>query len=304
MTFHAGDPGHIKAHNDLRAAVLTEAARFGVTLPHLAGPFVGNEPDHIGVHNTIAHAIRAIATAGGIDIDADFAAIGESFPDVAHLGDPGHPADHNALVDAVELIQLSPAWNSATGGTVTEYTNGTGEKWRVHTFTTSGTLDVAIGAQDFRVFAIGGGGGGSAVHHAHGSPAAGGGANHVDVSIPIVPGVKQIDVGAGGGGGYGGDSPQAAATYDGGPGTPSGIAYVIDAAGGGAGRNSSTDAPNMPEVTTTIRGTSETFGGQVGGLAPGSRPGQGGGGSQSSTNGAQSGGKGANGLVIVAYRIG
>ena len=51
-------------------------------------------------------------------------------------------------------------FNDAVGGTVTEIDdyNGSGEKWRVHTFTGNGTLDISVAVQPFRVLIVGGGG--------------------------------------------------------------------------------------------------------------------------------------------------
>ncbi len=166
---NVGDPGHIAAHNVLREHVLAEAARFGLTPPTLAGPFTGGEPDHIGAHNALVSAIQDVATAGGITV---------TLPDLAKLGDSGHVADHDAMRAALAVIQAAPAWNSATGGTVTDVTNynGTGELWRVHSFSTgSASLVVTRSVQNWSYLAAAGGG--SVTDGTHGGGGGAGGLN-------------------------------------------------------------------------------------------------------------------------------
>ena len=94
--------------------------------------------------------------------------------------------------------------NEALGGTITEIENynGTGETWRVHTLSSSGTLEVLSSPQPFRVLVVGGGGGAQGLS---GSPSVddeggGGGAGEVqDLSNQILPtGSLSVTVGAGG----------------------------------------------------------------------------------------------------------
>lgn len=285
MTFTAGSSGHLKAHNDLRAAVLTEAARFGLTPPNLAGPFVGGEPNHIGAHNDIAAAIRAIATAGGIDIDANFSLIGQTFPDTAHLGDPGHPADHDLLWDAVELLRLSPAWNSATGGTVTDVPNynGTGQKWRVHRFATGGTFTVTQSTQPFRVFGSGGAGGGQSSGCCGSCAGPGQFGETGQTAKSLTAKAYPVTVGAGGGGG--GWSVNSNPGSDGGATAIDGVTYR-----GGKGGLYGHYAGNFVQTSTDIRGAgAENLGARCFGGPCGDH---------------HNGATGESGFVIVAYRIG
>lgn len=102
-------------------------------------------------------------------------------------------------------VSSQSIFNSASGGTETTIAdyNGTGETWKVHTFTSSGTLTVisAPGAFSFSVLVVAGGGGG-----------AGGG--------PYFQG--------GGGGGAGGMLVSSTATF-------SATSYAITVGNGGAG---------------------------------------------------------------------
>ena len=338
MTFTAGSSGHLKAHNDLRAAVLTEAARFGLTPPNLAGPFVGGEPNHIGAHNDVAAAIRAIATAGGIDIDGNFSLLGQTFPDTAHLGDPGHPADHNLLWDAVELLRLSPAWNSATGGTITDVINynGTGETWRIHTFKSNDTFQVAIAAQPFRVLCVAAGYKGADGGY-HGSGGGGRGGNVLDGDHKYAKGAHPVTIGqsngaattvgeissaAGGQGGAGGHGTSYTGSNNAGGAGGAGISCDITGtakryAGGGGGACFTSDG----DFWGTPIGYGADGGGNGGrgwaahnenvGQNFGASGGQantgggGGGGGGCGDNGTAAGGAGGgSGLAVIAYRIG
>lgn len=343
MTFHAGDSGHIKAHNDLRAAVLTEAARFGVAAPNLAGPFVGGEPNHIGAHNALVTAIRSIATAGGIDLDGTLATVGAVMPDTAHLGDSGHPRDHDDLTVALGLIQFSPAWNSATGGTVTEYTKGNGEKWRVHSFTANDTFTLSTAIHPFRVLLVGGGGG-VGVWGSSWDRAGGGGGGVVDTTTTIAAGSHPVTVGAGGalwdveyGGNSGGKPLDGGATTafgltagggQCGQASPHGIGNGRSGSpqnnppggghgsggnwannGGGAGSNGAAGGAGL---ASDITGASVTYAqGGAGGSSPhGGRasapavPGSGNGGNGPSLYQSPVNNPGSSGVVIVSYRIG
>jgi hypothetical protein len=171
----------------------------------------------------LATVIRSIATAGGIDLDGNLAAVGSALPDTAHLGDPGHPADHDGLAAAVSLIQASPAFNSVTGGTVTDITEG-GKKYRVHKVTSSQNLTVTSAPKPFWVLLAGGGANGGQGDSGQYGGGGGGFFEKKNATLPI--GTVPVVVGAANGGA------SSLATYSaegakGGNGVPG--------AGGGAG---------------------------------------------------------------------
>ena len=216
---------HVTDHNELVGLLLTEATRFGYT-PVSNGPFTYDDPGHIDEHNLFVDDLKALATIAGRTFTT-------ALPDTAKHGDPGHPADHDLLRAAVTEVQAWPAWNDCTGGTVAtvDNYNGTGERWRVHTFTGTGTLDISLAVQPFEVLLVAGGGGGSgqwgnnAQSYVGGSGGSGGviwSGNSGPVSL--TPGAHSIVVGNGGvAGGSGGNS----------------TAFSLTAIGGGAGRKGS-----------------------------------------------------------------
>ena len=327
---------HVTDHNELVGLLLTEATRFGYA-PVSNGPFTYDDPGHIDEHNLFVDDLKAIATIAGRTFTT-------ALPDTAKHGDPGHPADHDLLRAAVTEIQAWPAFNDATGGTVTEIDdyNGSGERWRVHTFTGNGTLDVSVAAQPFRVLAVGGGQGGK-TGGGNLSGRGGNGGNVYDASVALVVGNNAVAVGAGGSSnlGVGGTSTVGAVSSASGSALSNGATTVgtpgTDAPGtaGGAG------------LSTTITGTTVWYsgGGGSGGTGDaiaatpqyggeGGNRGGGGGGTADvagapNTNGSAgtantgggggggvrskdggggllytTGGAGGSGVVIVAYRIG
>lgn len=219
-------------------------------------------------------------------------------------GGMGRPGQGESGQPGIVIVSYEVApWNAATGGTVSdvENYNGTGERWRVHTFTGDGTLDVSIGAQPFRVLAVGGGGGGN--HGWSGNTGHGGdGGYGVDnPSVTIAPGTYSVVVGAGGGaaGGY----------YDSHGGQPSSVAGItgnganprVPTNNGGNVTGNTSGANNGP--TSNITGTSVTYGrGGVYGTNQAGPPNTGNGGSGGM--GDSAGRPGGSGVVIVAYRIG
>jgi hypothetical protein len=121
---------------------------------------------------------------------------------------------------------------TATGGTITSYTDG-GITYDVHTFTGSGTFDVTGGGSvDYLI--VGGGGGGGA------STGGGGGAGGFVTGTTTVTNstVYTITVGAGGAGGI-----QASAPYRGTNGGDSVFAGVTAFGGGGGGSNAPATPP-------------------------------------------------------------
>ena len=206
-------------------------------------------------------------------------------------------------------------FNDAVGGTITEVGNynGTGEKWRVHTFTTNGTLDVSTAVNPFRVLAVGGGG-------AHGNgfqdrgPGGGGGGGVIDQSTAGATGAQSVVVG-----GTGGAS----------------SVFGLSAAGGGRGTDGNTGANKLtgggsgaPQSNRGANNSNDTWSGGGGGGAGGAAPNLSGGaevrasgpglasnitGSNATYGAGGTGGKGIParemtngqaGIVIVAYQIG
>ena len=187
-------------------------------------------------------------------------------------------------------------WNEATGGTVNDVTdyNGTGETWRVHTFTTNGTFDVAIAAQKFHAV-IGGGGGGSGQNTQGQFGGKGGDGQGIeDLTLMLSAGSHAVTVGGGGNGGpldgwgQGNGGSGGASTLGG-----------ITATGGGGGiahgdQNHTVGwrdgSPDGPRVLSNVSGTPTYYGGA--------------GGPRQEGHPAREGAPGAAGSVVIAYRIG
>lgn len=213
-------------------------------------------------------------------------------------------------VGTQKVWPLAPEFNDATGGTVTEVPNynGTGKKFRVHTFLASDPtgLVVAAAPQPFKALAVGGGGAGGRRHGPSGSSQGGAGGHPTEADLTLAPGSYPVVVGPGGPhNGPGTTSPGAG-------GGPSSIA-TLSAAGGEGGQPSAVPANGYP-LTSNITGTATTYGG--GGCtgcthtnqnrhAPGTNGlGSGGGGSEGGQNHDNTMGcEGGSGVVIVAYEI-
>lgn len=197
-------------------------------------------------------------------------------------------------------------FNSATGGNsttdVSDYL-GTGQTWRVHVFTSSGTFSVSQGPQTFKYFVLGGGAGGG-----YGTGGGRGYSSESTVSLPT--GNISVTVGAAVSGGYDETTNRDA---PGNNGNPSSIDSYATAAGGVSRGDIVGDG-----ATTTITGSSVSYGGSggacsinnnsnIGGFPGGGTgattgtaatlPGGGGGGGQFTSGG------GARGEVVIAYRI-
>lgn len=168
-------------------------------------------------------------------------------------------------------------YSEATGGTTTDVSNynGTGETWRVHTFSSNGTFAVQNnGTGGFNTIVVGGGGGGT--WHAGNAGAPGGGIA-VSNARSMAAGSYPASIGPGG------------------PGTTgnarhAGTASTFDGLTGGGSAGSTGAA-----TTHNITGASV---GYDGGASSGSTYGRGG------ADAANYGGAGSPGVVIVAYRIG
>ena len=210
-------------------------------------------------------------------------------------------------------------FNLATGGTETTVTNynGTGEIWKVHTFTTNGTLSVVTGIDPFRVLAVAGGGpsGPSCCGYTGGPGGAGG--TYSTSSQLIIPQNVSVVVGSGG-------APSGGFT----PGTAGGNTSItiggttITCGGGGQG-GSGPDGSGSASPGTGANGGENGYSGGVG-TGPGRNCGSGGGanlssnitgtsitysvpGDQTANRGGAApcgGGNGAAGVVVFAYRIG
>lgn len=184
--YAVGDPGHVKAHADLVASVNVELARFGLTdlLP------IKNEGDegHLDDHNAIREKLEGLANLAGRTFT-------HGLPPVRSLGDPSHTDDHNLLAWAVTEAAEWPAWNAATGGSVTTYSKADGTVWTQHKFTSSGSFTVTTGAFPFIIRLIGkGGNSGYADCPMHGGGRGGGGGGY-DIQTTLDPGTYSVTVG-------------------------------------------------------------------------------------------------------------
>lgn len=317
MTYAVGDPEHVTlGHNELAQLVNAELSRFGLAA-NLNAAHAQGDPDHIGAHNSLLAALQSIATAAGKSYTA-------ALPDTAHLGDHGHTTDHNLMRAAVLEAATWPAWNSATGGTETVIDDylGTGERWRVHTFTSSGQLQILQASQPFHLLLCGGGGGSGAPVWGNTGGAGGGGAVIWDQAARIPAGSHQVAVGPGGGGGnehgHHSNSPggtTSLASYSAGGGGEGGTGHDGNQGraggppngghGGDYGPYGGGSSYNNPEIVSSISGTAVTYG--VGGYWVD------GNGGYKQPNGTGKGGDahrggvgdtGGDGIAIVAYRIG
>lgn len=215
-----------------------------------------------------------------------------------------------------------PFYNVASGGTETTVTNynGTGQTWKVHTFTGNGTLTVTSSTQNFRVLVIGGGGGSGGASGGYTGGIGGGGGVYESLGRTIPNGTSAITVGAGGystgfstwvaagnssitiagttitagGGAGGGSGPDGGGSAPGGTGTNGGSNGYSGGSGSGPGRNCNGGwQAQGANLTSNISGTSLTYS-VVGGYANANRGG---------SAGCGSGNQGASGVVVVSYRI-
>lgn len=205
-------------------------------------------------------------------------------------------------------------FNLATGGTETTVTNynGTGQTWKVHTFTGNGTLSVTRNQDLFSILVVGGGAAGCigvcGTGQSSCAGSGGGGGGYVNTNTTISLGSHTVTIGLGGtasGGAGGTTSLGTIQTCTGGSshsgqgagpaGSPNGIA---------GGSNSS---GNMTYYTSNINGTSTNyaaggsgyFGSQVTYYGSGGKAAQRSGGDYPDGLGFN----GTAGIVIVSYRI-
>ena len=175
-------------------------------------------------------------------------------------------------------------WNAATGGTITTVTNynGTGQTWKVHTFTSGGTLTVTSAARTFSILAVGGGGGGGGSNNSFHGGAGGVPSMAENPAVTLSVTAYAVTVGAGG----------AGSSFWGASGGTSALAGT-SAGGGGGGWTGHSGSSGNPYAAA---GRSSAYGG--GGAVEYGRPGNGG------WVGTNPGGTGWSGIVIVAYQVG
>lgn len=244
------------------------------------------------------------------------------------------------------VATAQPNWNDATGGTITTVSNynGTGQTWRIHTFTGSSIFTVNTAAMPFRALVVAGGAGGGV------SKGGGGGAGGMlsNDSLTLAVQAYTVTVGAGGfapsgdppdgrggnggnsslgsvitttGGGGGGGNNQANANSGGsgggGQNNGSGGAGILGQGtngansvstnggnGGGAGAGSSTTHTQSGRASN-ISGSSVTYAtGGTGNSSGGNAAANTGNGGNGNELKPSTGGTGGSGIVIVSYRIG
>ena len=148
------DPQHVAEHNLMVANLHAQCARFGLT-PTSGGPYTVGDPDHIGEHGRYLDDLLMIETTAGRTFT-------KPIPNANPVhGQTGHITDHEDLNAWIAEASTWPAWNDATGGTVTEIADGQYPlpgRWRIHTFSASSTLDISLAVQPFRVLVVAGGG--------------------------------------------------------------------------------------------------------------------------------------------------
>jgi len=152
-------------------------------------------------------------------------------------------------------ISHSFIYNEATGGSVKDVSNynGTGQTWRVHTFTGNGTFNVEVAAQPFRVLVVGGG---ECSHSGSYNGGYSGGA-HINDKETLPLGSHSVNIGAGGprNSGKSGGASKLGSLTGGGGSRSAGVGNP----GGGGNQNGSNG------YYTNIRGSYEHFAGGGGG---------------------------------------
>jgi len=277
--------GHVTDHNTMRAAILSEATRFGTSVD-IGGPFTIGDPAHINEHNRLVTALQHLAGIALVTV---------TLPDTAHLNDAGHISDHTAMQSALTTIQAAAAWNAATGGTSIDYTES-GHTYRAHVFHTPGaatfTVTRAIPGRSFDILIVGGGGGG-ANGGDPGNGASGRGGNGEKWTTDLTAQAYSLTIGAGG---TSGDVPQGGAG-----GATTGFGHT--AGGGNAGGYGYTPTGGWNH-SDTIDGTgSQYYGRDAAARAYQTMTKYGGGGGGGASSG-QWGFGGDPGAVIVRYQIG
>ena len=238
------DPQHVAEHNLMVANLHAQCARFGLT-PTSGGPYTVGDPDHIGEHGRYLDDLLTIEMTAGRTFT-------KPIPNTNPVhGQTGHITDHEDLNAWIAEASTWPAFNDCTGGTVTEFNDGQYPlpgRWRVHSFTASGSLDISAAPKPFRVLVVAGGGA-SASNYGGGGGAGGMVTNDAQV---LPTGAHTVTVGAGGAGGYVNGTAAK--------GSNSSIGGAVTATGGGGGGS---------------QGATAGSGGSGGGASKGGTPGQG-----------------------------
>ena len=198
------------------------------------------------------------------------------------------------------LSRLS--FNAATGGsvaTVSNY-NGTGQTWKVHSFTSNSSLVVTQASELFKIFVLGGGPGGCGLYAGNGGNSGGGLYYYSDTETLPVATLPVVIGGAGGG--YGSDGPAA----DSGNGSSGGSSTFSGRTGAGGVHHTYN---GTHPFTTDITGTSLSYSYNTSGTAgynanPTIRGSAGNKSGIHPTGGPNFGsGPGVGGYVVVAYRV-
>ena len=191
---------------------------------------------------------------------------------------------------------------SATGGSVTEITQD-GNTYRVHTFSSSGTLDFESGG-DIEYLVEAGGGAGGSLYNAGGASSGSGGEAQTNATT-VDEGEYSVSVGSGGSSRSACSSGCPARRGSDSSLTGSGLSVVSSGGRGGTGYTCYQDSPSTcnwssvsgesgysgSSITSDINGSSQTYGNN------------GGSGASGWTYGYRSGSSGGSGIVIVRYQI-
>jgi hypothetical protein len=93
----------IDKHNALYSALMGQAARYRTSVT-LTGPVAEGDPGHTEIHNEIGRAMLKLRdVANGYAVTPPVVI---NLPDVAHVGDTGHVADH-ALFDTALAVLVA-----------------------------------------------------------------------------------------------------------------------------------------------------------------------------------------------------
>jgi hypothetical protein len=184
-------------------------------------------------------------------------------------------------------------FNIASGGnTTTDVTNynGTGQTWRVHTFTGNANFTVTAASENFTVMLVGGGGGSG--QNSQGAPGGRGGHGQGNLlSLALTPGIYAAVIGGGGAGA--GQDPWGQGNGGGG-GVSTFASNTATAGGGGTGPGDQNHPQGVyngsdgTQTISTITGSSVTYGNNGGAVQ------------YSAGAGGNAGGAGR---LIIAYRI-
>jgi len=209
----------------------------------------------------------------------------------------------NGISDPSNILSadIKLPFNEAKGGTETFYEKN-GKRFKVHTFSQSGTFTVTKAVNPFRVLCVGGGGGGGGTNSPTGG-GGGGGGSVIDKDTPLPIGQSTVTVGNGGPGGNDRD-------YGGG-GSPSSIDTISAGGGGGGAENGGTNAGGQGPsggTSSDITGVNVQCGqngGASGNQSEGGSGGFPGGGGRGAVGGygIGRGADGQKGVVIVSYEV-